>query len=108
VSVSGPAAVIILAAGEGTRMKARTPKVPHTVRGRTTLNHFVAAAREPEPGRLVVVVGRDRGQVAAHLAAIVERADASPGRSGTGGGAADETSTGGKSAAARREGRRKP
>lgn len=68
MSASGPAAVIILAAGEGTRMKTRTPKVLHTVCGRTMLDHVVAAARELEPARLIVVVGRGRGQVAAHLA----------------------------------------
>ena len=68
MSVNGPAAVIILAAGEGTRMKTRTPKVLHTVCGRTMLDHVVAAARELDPGRLIVVVGRGRGQVAAHLA----------------------------------------
>jgi bifunctional UDP-N-acetylglucosamine pyrophosphorylase / glucosamine-1-phosphate N-acetyltransferase len=68
VSVSGPAAVIILAAGEGTRMKTRTPKVLHTVCGRTMLDHVVAAARELEPGRLIVVAGRGRSQVGAHIA----------------------------------------
>jgi bifunctional UDP-N-acetylglucosamine pyrophosphorylase/glucosamine-1-phosphate N-acetyltransferase len=67
VSGSGPAAVIILAAGEGTRMKTRTPKVLHVVCGRTMLDHVVAAARELDPGRLIVVVGRSRGQVAAHI-----------------------------------------
>ena len=68
MSVNGPAAVIILAAGEGTRMKTRTPKVLHAVCGRTMLDHVVAAARELQPGRLIVVVGQGRGQVAAHLA----------------------------------------
>jgi bifunctional UDP-N-acetylglucosamine pyrophosphorylase/glucosamine-1-phosphate N-acetyltransferase len=67
VSGSGPAAVIILAAGEGTRMKTRTPKVLHIVCGRTMLDHVVAAARELDPGRLIVVVGRSRRQVAAHI-----------------------------------------
>jgi bifunctional UDP-N-acetylglucosamine pyrophosphorylase/glucosamine-1-phosphate N-acetyltransferase len=69
VSASGPAAVIILAAGEGTRMKTSTPKVLHTVCGRTMLDHVVAAARELGPGRLIVVAGRARSQVGAHIAA---------------------------------------
>jgi bifunctional UDP-N-acetylglucosamine pyrophosphorylase/glucosamine-1-phosphate N-acetyltransferase len=69
VSASGPAAVIILAAGEGTRMKASTPKVLHEVCGRTMLGHVLAAARELRPGRLIVVVGDRNGQVAGHLAA---------------------------------------
>jgi bifunctional UDP-N-acetylglucosamine pyrophosphorylase / glucosamine-1-phosphate N-acetyltransferase len=69
VSASGPAAVIILAAGEGTRMKTRTPKVLHEVCGRTMLGHVLAATRELGPGQLIVVVGDGRGQVAAQLAA---------------------------------------
>jgi bifunctional UDP-N-acetylglucosamine pyrophosphorylase/glucosamine-1-phosphate N-acetyltransferase len=69
VTASGPAAVIILAAGEGTRMKTSTPKVLHTVCGRAMLDHVVAAARELEPGRLIVVSGRGRSQVGAHIAA---------------------------------------
>lgn len=68
MSVSGPAAVIILAAGEGTRMKSQTPKVLNEVCGRTMLGHVVAAARELHPQRLIVVVGHGRDKVAAHLA----------------------------------------
>jgi len=69
VSASGPAAVIILAAGEGTRMKTRTPKVLHVICGRTMLGHVLATARELGPSRLVVVAGHARGQVAEQLAA---------------------------------------
>jgi bifunctional UDP-N-acetylglucosamine pyrophosphorylase / glucosamine-1-phosphate N-acetyltransferase len=68
VSRTGPAAVIILAAGEGTRMKNQTPKVLNEVCGRTMLGHVVAAARELSPRRLIVVTGHGRGQVAEHLA----------------------------------------
>jgi bifunctional UDP-N-acetylglucosamine pyrophosphorylase/glucosamine-1-phosphate N-acetyltransferase len=75
VSVSRPAAVIILAAGEGTRMKTSTPKVLHTVCGRTMLDHVVAAARELEPGRLIVVAGRGRSQVGSHIVAHAPDAD---------------------------------
>ena len=68
MSVSGPAAVIILAAGEGTRMKNQTPKVLNEVCGRSMLGHVVAASRELNPARLIVVAGHGRGQVSAHLA----------------------------------------
>jgi bifunctional UDP-N-acetylglucosamine pyrophosphorylase / glucosamine-1-phosphate N-acetyltransferase len=68
VSVSGPAAVIILAAGEGTRMKSATPKVLNEVCGRAMLGHVLATARELQPQRLVVVVGHGRDKVAAYLA----------------------------------------
>ena len=43
MSLSGPAAVIILAAGEGTRMKNQTPKVLNQVCGRSMLGHVLAA-----------------------------------------------------------------
>jgi bifunctional UDP-N-acetylglucosamine pyrophosphorylase/glucosamine-1-phosphate N-acetyltransferase len=68
VGVTGPAAVIILAAGEGTRMKNRIPKVLHEVCGRTMLGHVLAATSELGPERLIVVTGHGRGQVAEHLA----------------------------------------
>jgi bifunctional UDP-N-acetylglucosamine pyrophosphorylase / glucosamine-1-phosphate N-acetyltransferase len=67
VSLSGPAAVIILAAGEGTRMKNQTPKVLNQVCGRSMLGHVLAASRELAPERLIVVTGHGRGQVTAHL-----------------------------------------
>jgi bifunctional UDP-N-acetylglucosamine pyrophosphorylase/glucosamine-1-phosphate N-acetyltransferase len=68
VSVSRPAAVIILAAGEGTRMKSDTPKVLHEICGDTLLGHALAAAREADPVRLIVVVGHRRREVTAYLA----------------------------------------
>ena len=66
-----PAAVVVLAAGEGTRMKsASTPKVLHPLCGRSMLGHVVAANRALEPQHLVVVVGHGREQVAAHVAQV--------------------------------------
>lgn len=59
-------AVIILAAGQGTRMKSRTPKVLHEMCGRSLLGHAIAAARELDPERIVVVVRHERELVAAH------------------------------------------
>ncbi|HEY5987981.1 MAG TPA: NTP transferase domain-containing protein [Streptosporangiaceae bacterium] len=67
MSVSRPA-VIVLAAGEGTRMKSSLPKVLHTIAGRTMLEHVLAAARELAPAELIVVVGHGREQVMRHLA----------------------------------------
>ncbi|MGE5291783.1 MAG: bifunctional UDP-N-acetylglucosamine diphosphorylase/glucosamine-1-phosphate N-acetyltransferase GlmU [Micromonosporaceae bacterium] len=66
--MSRPAAVIVLAAGEGTRMKSRLPKVLHELCGRSMLGHVVATARELDPERLIVVVGHGRDLVTAHLA----------------------------------------
>src|SRR3954465_1651548 len=62
-----PAAVVILAAGEGTRMRSATAKVLHELGGRSMLGHVVAAARALDPAHLVVVVGHSREQVTAHL-----------------------------------------
>ena len=71
------AAVVVLAAGEGTRMNGATiPKVLHSLCGRTMLGHVVAAARGLDPEHLVVVVGHAREKVTAHLAQIDPRAQA--------------------------------
>ncbi|SDJ51781.1 bifunctional UDP-N-acetylglucosamine pyrophosphorylase / Glucosamine-1-phosphate N-acetyltransferase [Nonomuraea maritima] len=69
MSVPRPAAVIVLAAGEGTRMKSQTPKVLHELCGRALVDHMLAAARDLNPEQLIVVVGHAREQVTGHLAA---------------------------------------
>ena len=63
-----PVAVIVLAAGEGTRMKSRTPKVLHSLCGRSMLGHALAAAGELDPQRVVVVAGHGRDEVSAEAA----------------------------------------
>ncbi|MDD9205462.1 NTP transferase domain-containing protein, partial [Georgenia sp. 10Sc9-8] len=70
MSGTRPSAVIVLAAGEGTRMKSRTPKVLHAIGGRSLLGHALHAARGLDPERLVAVVRHEREQVAAHAAAM--------------------------------------
>ena len=70
MSAPRPAAVIVLAAGEGTRMKSDIPKVLHTIGGRSLVGHAVAAARGTEPSHLAVVVRHQRERVAAHIAEI--------------------------------------
>ncbi len=67
MSQSRPAAVVVLAAGAGTRMKSDLPKVLHPLAGRTLLGHALVAARECEPKHLVVVVRHQRDAVAAHV-----------------------------------------
>ena len=68
MTVSRPAAVVVLAAGAGTRMKSQLPKVLHPICGASMLDHVLAAARELSPAELVVVVGHGRREVTAHLA----------------------------------------
>jgi bifunctional UDP-N-acetylglucosamine pyrophosphorylase/glucosamine-1-phosphate N-acetyltransferase len=58
---------VILAAGEGKRMKSALPKVLHPMAGRSLLGHVVEAASGLEPHHLVVVIGHGRDQVQAHL-----------------------------------------
>ncbi|MFF4154849.1 bifunctional UDP-N-acetylglucosamine diphosphorylase/glucosamine-1-phosphate N-acetyltransferase GlmU [Streptomyces sp. NPDC001651] len=70
MSAIRPAAVVVLAAGEGTRMKSATPKVLHELCGRSLVGHVLAASRELDPEHLVVVVGHAREKVTAHLAEI--------------------------------------
>ncbi|MEW1954756.1 bifunctional UDP-N-acetylglucosamine diphosphorylase/glucosamine-1-phosphate N-acetyltransferase GlmU [Terrabacter sp. NPDC080008] len=62
-----PTAVIVLAAGEGTRMKSTTPKVLHTIGGRTLVAHAIRAARGTSPQHLAVVVRHERDRVAEHV-----------------------------------------
>jgi bifunctional UDP-N-acetylglucosamine pyrophosphorylase/glucosamine-1-phosphate N-acetyltransferase len=63
-----PLAVIILAAGQGTRMKSALHKVLHPIAGRPMLLHLLASTAELAPERQVVVVGAGRDQVEATVA----------------------------------------
>ncbi|RPF19960.1 bifunctional UDP-N-acetylglucosamine pyrophosphorylase/glucosamine-1-phosphate N-acetyltransferase [Myceligenerans xiligouense] len=65
-----PAAVVVLAAGQGTRMKSRLPKILHPVGGRPMVGHAIAAARELDPAELAVVVRHERDLVAARVAEL--------------------------------------
>lgn len=63
-------AVIILAAGKGTRMKSSLPKVLHPIGGRPMIQHIIAAADELNPSRTVVVIGKEATGIAAAIAPI--------------------------------------
>ncbi|KRC87308.1 bifunctional N-acetylglucosamine-1-phosphate uridyltransferase/glucosamine-1-phosphate acetyltransferase [Terrabacter sp. Root85] len=65
-----PTAVIVLAAGEGTRMKSTTPKVLHTIGGRSLVAHAIRAARGTSPHHLAVVVRHERDRVAEHVGQV--------------------------------------
>jgi bifunctional UDP-N-acetylglucosamine pyrophosphorylase/glucosamine-1-phosphate N-acetyltransferase len=67
-SVPSPAAAVVLAAGEGTRMRSAVPKVLHPIGGRSLLGHAVHAAAALDPAHLVVVLGHGREQVGAAVA----------------------------------------
>ncbi|HEU5268976.1 MAG TPA: bifunctional UDP-N-acetylglucosamine diphosphorylase/glucosamine-1-phosphate N-acetyltransferase GlmU [Jatrophihabitans sp.] len=66
-----PLTVIVLAAGEGTRMKSPTrPKVLHGFAGRTLLGHVLAATEPLAPDVTAVVIGHRADQVEEHLRQI--------------------------------------
>ncbi len=64
------AAVVVLAAGAGTRMKSATSKLLHTVAGRSLVSHAIRSGEAVRPQRLVAVVGAMRDQVEDHLAEV--------------------------------------
>ncbi len=72
VSAARPFAAIILAAGQGTRMKSARHKVLHEIAGRPMIEHLLASLEELSPARTVVVVGQGREQVEAQLAGRAE------------------------------------
>ena len=58
---------IVLAAGEGTRMKSAVPKVLHRVGGRTLIGHVMSTLASAGADAAAVVVGPDRADVAAEV-----------------------------------------
>jgi len=69
------AAVIVLAAGAGNRMRSATPKVLHPMAGRPLVEHAVRSAAGLDPRHLAVVVGHGREAVAAHLQTVAAALD---------------------------------
>jgi len=69
----GDSAVLILAAGAGTRMRSDIPKVLHTLGGRSMLSHVLHAVADVQPQHLVTVLGMQREVIEP---AVTELADA--------------------------------
>jgi bifunctional UDP-N-acetylglucosamine pyrophosphorylase/glucosamine-1-phosphate N-acetyltransferase len=69
MSARGRTTAVVLAAGQGTRMKSDRPKVLHTLAGRAMLDCVLEAALEAGADDAVVVVGYGREEVETHLAA---------------------------------------
>jgi bifunctional UDP-N-acetylglucosamine pyrophosphorylase/glucosamine-1-phosphate N-acetyltransferase len=74
-TTGGGTLAIVLAAGEGTRMKSALPKVLHKVAGRAMVSHVLASVADAAASRSAVVVGPNREDVAKEVKA------ASPGAS---------------------------
>ncbi len=64
------AAAVVLAAGQGTRMRSGTPKVLHLIAGRSMVGHALAAVSQTSPDQVVVVVRHDRDRVAGHITEV--------------------------------------
>lgn len=58
--MSTPSLVLVLAAGEGTRMRSKLPKVLHPILGRPILGHVINSAWQLEPKKILVVTGSGR------------------------------------------------
>lgn len=64
MTASTEAAIVVLAAGAGTRMRSDTPKVLHTLAGRSMLAHALHSVSSVPAQHLVVVLGHDRDRIA--------------------------------------------
>lgn len=60
--------IVILAAGQGTRMRSTKPKVLHPLAGRPMIQHVLDAAKQLDPAQVQMVVGHGREQVETALA----------------------------------------
>jgi len=56
-------AIVILAAGEGTRMKSSLPKVLHPICGRPMIDYVLETAESLKPDRLLVVLGQGADRI---------------------------------------------
>jgi len=70
IMASRSLAVIVLAAGMGTRMKSALPKVLHPLAGRPMIQHLMSAVTTLAPDRVVVVVGPGMEAVSATVAPV--------------------------------------
>ena len=66
---------VVLAAGEGVRMRSAIPKALHPVAGRPMIVHALAALRDAGASAIAVVVGPGRDDVAAAARAFVPEAE---------------------------------
>lgn len=67
------AAVLILAAGAGTRMRSDIPKVLHGLGGRSMISHALHAVAKVAPAHLVVVLGKDRERIGPVVGELAEQ-----------------------------------
>jgi len=67
--------IVILAAGQGSRMKSDLPKVLHTLAGKSLLEHALRAAEQLGPGKIHIIIGHQAERVRASIDAGQIRAE---------------------------------
>jgi bifunctional UDP-N-acetylglucosamine pyrophosphorylase/glucosamine-1-phosphate N-acetyltransferase len=72
MTARGDTAVLVLAAGAGTRMRSDTPKVLHPIAGRSMLAHSLHAIAKLAPQHLVVVLGQNHDRIAPVVAELAD------------------------------------
>ena len=65
-------AVVVLAAGAGTRMKSETPKILHPMAGLTLIEHVLATARALEPSKIITVLKHKQSEVEEALSGLAD------------------------------------
>jgi bifunctional UDP-N-acetylglucosamine pyrophosphorylase / glucosamine-1-phosphate N-acetyltransferase len=60
--------IVIMAAGKGTRMKSKLPKVLHKLAGRALLGHVLLTAAQLKPRKVILITGHDAPKVIAYCA----------------------------------------
>jgi len=73
MAAKSESAVLVLASGSGTRMRSDTPKVLHTLGGRSMLSHALHAVAKVTPQHLVVVLGKDRELITAAVGELANQ-----------------------------------
>ncbi|MFC0315864.1 bifunctional UDP-N-acetylglucosamine diphosphorylase/glucosamine-1-phosphate N-acetyltransferase GlmU [Gordonia phosphorivorans] len=71
-SHDGHLAVIVLAAGAGTRMRSKTPKILHEIAGRSLVSHALHGAAGIAPTHLIGVVSHERERVSAEIVRVAD------------------------------------
>ncbi|HTU33809.1 MAG TPA: bifunctional UDP-N-acetylglucosamine diphosphorylase/glucosamine-1-phosphate N-acetyltransferase GlmU [Candidatus Acidoferrum sp.] len=84
MSAAKDTAVIILAAGKGTRMRSELAKVLHRAGGRTLLEHVIRACQPLKPAQILVVVGHQAKEVGAVAESLGAQAVVQQPQRGTG------------------------
>jgi bifunctional UDP-N-acetylglucosamine pyrophosphorylase/glucosamine-1-phosphate N-acetyltransferase len=73
MTTHGESAVLVLAAGAGSRMRSDTPKVLHNIAGRSMLAHALHAIAKVAPQHLVVVLGHNHERIAPVVGELAEQ-----------------------------------